>query len=98
MLIFDSFPNRRQAERFARAATAAFGRKAFVFDNVDEAQAADPIPAQLVAPIVHVERFAGYMGWDGDEREVQALIAADRAGEDAAEELTLVFDGRFVGT
>ena len=62
-LIYDSFPTLDAAVDFAAAAQAGYGRKVWVYTDVDEAQAHDAIPVELVTPIVHVERE------DEDEHE-----------------------------
>lgn len=60
MMIFDSFANAADAERFAVAITSEFGREAHVYEDIGEAQAADPFPFALFAPVVHIERTEDY--------------------------------------
>jgi hypothetical protein len=85
MLIFDKFASRDDAERFANAVCEGYGKRTTVFENKDDAQAADPIPRKLVPPIVHVEREdLGNPRGDALEREIIALVSN--------------FSGRFAGT
>lgn len=59
MQIFDQFPDTEKAELFAAAAREVYGLEAVVYDNVEKANAADPFPFPLVAPVVHVARADG---------------------------------------
>lgn len=55
-LIFDSFPDEKYARAFADSCKSRFGVNAQVFMSVEAAQEHDPIPVDLVVPIVHVNR------------------------------------------
>ena len=70
MLIFDGFPTPEQAHQFAEDVTHRFRLEATVYDNADDAFAADPFPFELTAPVVHVERTE-----DDREFDVQAFVA-----------------------
>jgi hypothetical protein len=55
VLIFDNFPDRERADAFAAFVELDTGLAATVYDDADEARAADPFPFELVPPVVHVE-------------------------------------------
>lgn len=69
LLIFDSFPTNTAAVLFAAAAATEHELDVAVFHTVSAAQAADPTPANLRPPIVHVDRHDD----DGTERVIVAL-------------------------
>src|SRR5690348_7069081 len=56
MLIFDKFPTRQAADDFAADVARDFQLKTEVYDDSEEAFAADPGSYNLTAPVVHVER------------------------------------------
>lgn len=85
-MIFDSFPDRDAAERFAAGVKRIHNREAVVFDTVAESDAHDVFPFDLTPPIVHVERL--YPIWD--EKNMEA--------EQAIEQLVQEFGGEFAGT
>jgi hypothetical protein len=58
-LVFDRFPSRDSAQEFAAEIVARFGKKAWIFDNLDEAQQANPVSFDRTPPIVHTERHHG---------------------------------------
>lgn len=55
-MIFDQFPSDVHAEGFAELARGRYGLDVQVFDNWRDADAHDPFPFVLLAPIVHVAR------------------------------------------
>ena len=56
MMIFDGFDSLKSARRFAAHAASTFGLSVNVYEDADDAHAADPFPWVLTAPVVHVER------------------------------------------
>jgi hypothetical protein len=70
LLIFDSFPDRKSAEKFAAAVVAEYDHGAEVFDSWHDSQRSDPFPFQLDGFIVHVERREDY----ADESQIIALV------------------------
>lgn len=64
MHIFDGFPSRRHAERFASFLERTTGRTATVAD--EQRDDLDPFPYELQPPIVYLER-AELDGLDGDQ-------------------------------
>jgi len=55
-MIFHRFPNHSRAVQFAAAASELLEDDVAVFTSVHDAQQADPIQVELVAPVVHVAR------------------------------------------
>jgi len=55
-MIFHRFPDHSRAVLFAAAAGELVADDVAVFTSVYAAQQADPIPVELVPPIVHVAR------------------------------------------
>jgi|SRR6516162_99974 hypothetical protein len=96
-LVFDSFPDRTAAERFAAAVKQQFDLGATVYDSqdvsaaIDFSHAVDLSTYQLSAPIVLVER-AEYLA-DSDESASAALEK-----ENAVEQLAEQLGGEYVGT
>lgn len=86
-MIFDRFPTIGQAQAFARDVTERFGRETQVYDNADDAQAADPFPFELEAPVVHVDRLH-------EEEDIEKFLA----GEQEVERLVTGYGGVFAGT
>ena len=85
MLIFDEFPNRAAADEFAVKIRSEFDRSVVVYDDVKEAQAVDPFPFGLTAPVVHVSRR-----YEFTDRDI--------ADETAIVESVSDFGGQFAGT
>jgi hypothetical protein len=57
-MIFDSFPNMKQARAFAAAAKQRYdGLASQVFDDADEAFQHDDCPLKQIPPIVHIDRI-----------------------------------------
>lgn len=67
MLIFDSFPSRKHAEKFVNAIWKRFYLSCQIHDSQDASNKADLFPFKLYPPIVLVER--GYK-----EEEVEQLV------------------------
>ena len=70
-MIFDSFMGPVPARWFADEVGERFGLEATVYTDAAKAFEADPIPAQLHAPVVHVERTALRR-----ERQIERLVKA----------------------
>lgn len=102
MLIFDSFPTLDHAERFAAAVAQVEPELSTrIYTDAGEAFTADPIPVQLVAPVVHVER--PYSGHDPEiESARQGGFADDTSTgaerEQALELAVIPYLGKYVGT
>lgn len=56
MLIFDKFPNQKQAEKFAHHVATIFNLKTFLYMDQDSSDVTDVFPFHLEGPIVHVAR------------------------------------------
>jgi hypothetical protein len=92
MIIFDSFPSRENAEKFASAVSARFNRQTHVCDSKKEADAVDPHPFNLFPPIVMVERLWPWEGATQDDCDKDLQI------EREIEESVTQFCGEYVGT
>jgi hypothetical protein len=77
MQIFDRFPDRQAAERFAAAVRKTYGLTADVYDDQDRSDEVDPFPFELTPPIVLAERT-----YDKQENALDQL-AAQFGGEGA---------------
>lgn len=86
MLIFDSFPARRQAVFFAHVVKRKFNLEAIVCDTQEEFEKHDIFPFELFFPVVVVERTYSQCDMDGvnTERKIEKLVAS--------------FKGKFAGT
>lgn len=102
MYILDSFNTVGEAERFTGEVLVELGRKARVYYTAAAAQAVDPIPVDLVAPVVHVER-----GWHVGEIDDDLIdrdgnltdeAEAEQRLEARLEAIAQPFGGRYVGT
>lgn len=71
MLIFDSFPSVKQAERFAASIKHDWKRNATVFMSQEESNRVDPFPYVLDPPIVLVERLDDLSGENPIIRQVK---------------------------
>ena len=86
MLIFDSFPSRTDAEKFANHVKATFDLETRVFDNQNDSDKVDPFPFILYPPIVLVERPPERNG------------GIDDKAEENLQKLVTSFKGDFAGT
>jgi hypothetical protein len=57
-LIFDSFPNMKQARAFQAEVKKRFGLDGWVFDNADAAQDHEVSPHRQIPPVVHIDNVA----------------------------------------
>ena len=71
MMIFDQFPSRDEAEKFAAIVMRIDKRSARVFDSQEESDRVDPFPYSLDVPIVLVERNEDCSGEEKYERIVK---------------------------
>lgn len=71
-MIFDSFPSIEAAGRFCDAVEDIHGLTTALYETESEAQAVDPFPYELHAPIVHVERHEDF---DTEQTIELAVIA-----------------------
>jgi hypothetical protein len=84
-LIFDKFPTREHADKFALDVCHHYGLDATVFASEEDAFEHDPFPFDLTAPIVHVER-------------PDVSPSEDEAIERYIERLVTHYGGAFAGT
>lgn len=56
MLIFDSFPSKAQAKKFASSVANSFQLASSVHNSQESSDEEDPFPSELSPPIVLVER------------------------------------------
>jgi hypothetical protein len=82
-LIFDRFPNLKQARAFATEVKKRYRLNGQVFISAYAAQEHDPFPWVLDPPIVHIER-----------PETESALET----ESAVEHLVTKFGGTFAGT
>lgn len=71
-MIFDRFPSRDAANRFAGETESRYGLAATVWDTAAEAAAADLFPYELVAPVVLVARSDD----EAEEAAIEASVTA----------------------